>query len=81
MGHFEHIRDKLLTQSRGFPGFSLMVDESTDKTLEQYLITYAYYLHGQGSGVPVTQFVELSSITSTWEGIYIAIEEVLNKLH
>ena len=78
----EHIRDKLLIQSRGCPGFSLMVDESTDRTLEQHLIIYVCYLTGQGSGVPVTQFVELSSITSgTGEGIYTAVDEVLNKLH
>ena len=78
----EHIRDKLLTQSCGFLGFSLMVDESTDMTLEQHLIMYVCYLTGQGSGVPVTQFVELSSITAgTREGIYTAVDEVLNKLH
>ena len=78
----EHIRDKFLIQSRGFPGFSLMVDESTDRTLEQHLIMYVCYLTGQGSGVLVTQFVELSSITAdTGEGICTAVDEVLNKLH
>jgi hypothetical protein len=79
---FEHIGNKLLTQSRGFPGFSLMIDESTDRTLEQHLIMYVYYLTGQGSGVPATQFVELSSITAgTREGIYTVVDEVLNKSH
>ena len=43
----EHIRDKLLTQSRGFPGFLLIVDESTDMTLEQNLVMYVCYLTGQ----------------------------------
>ena len=78
----EHIRDKLLTQLRGFLGFSLMIDESTDMTLKQHLIMYVCYLTGQGSEVSVTQFVELSSVTAgTLEGIYTAVNEVLNKLH
>lgn len=78
----EHLKDKFLAQIHECPSFSLMIDESTDRTLEQHLIIYVCYITGNGSGVPVTQFVELSSVASgTGESIYATVNEVLNKLH
>ena len=71
-----------MIQSHSLSGFSSKVDESTDKTLEQHFIMYICYLRGQRSRVHITQFVELSSIIGgTWEGVYTAVDEDLNKLH
>ena len=78
----EYLQDKFLAQIHECPSFSLMIDESIDRALEQHLIIYVCYITGNGSGVPVTQFVELSSVASgTGESIYATINEVLNKLH
>lgn len=48
----EHLKDKFLAQIHECPSFSLMIDESTDRTLEQHLIIIVCYITGNGSGVP-----------------------------
>ena len=53
---------------------SLLVDESTNRTLEQHLIVYVCYLARGGIGPSCMQFVELLSVPR-------GIEEVMyNKI-
>ena len=36
-----------------------MLDESTDRGLEQHLVVYSTYLYLKGLGPPVTQFMKM----------------------
>jgi len=44
------------------PFFSLMVDESTDHTLEKHLVVYATYLDLNGFGPPISHFMKLKDV-------------------
>ena len=40
----KYLNDRLLSEAQSSPFFSLMIDEATDRTLEQYLIVCVVYL-------------------------------------
>ena len=57
--YLEQIQIKNMLES---PFFSLMVDESTDRSLEQHLVVYATYLDSKGLGPPISQFMKLKNV-------------------
>jgi hypothetical protein len=69
------LEDKLIEEVNTSLFFFIMVDESTDRVLELYLITYVTYLEGDGIGQPKIQFLNLQglpngttiSILETWK--------------
>jgi hypothetical protein len=44
------------------PFFSLMVDEITNRSLEQHLVVYGTYLDSKGLGPPISQFMKLNNV-------------------
>jgi hypothetical protein len=44
----KYLNDKLLSEAQSSSFFSLMMDEATDRTLEQHLIVYVFYLSNNG---------------------------------
>ena len=58
----QHLRDVNLQEVKDSLVLSLLVDESTDRTLEQHLIVYVCYLARRGMGPLCMQFVELLSV-------------------
>jgi hypothetical protein len=74
--HLEQIQIKNMLES---PFFSLMVDESTDRSLEQHLVVYATYLDSKGLGPPISQFMKLKNvIDGKGKTIYDSVSELIN---
>ena len=44
------------------PIFSLMLDESTDHSLEKHFMVYATFLDSKGLGPPISQFLKLINV-------------------
>ena len=62
------------------PVLSLLVDEFTDHTLEQYLIVYVCYLARRSTWPSCMQFVELLSVPQgTGEVMYNKIVELMRE--
>ena len=58
--------------------FSILIDESTDRTLEKHLIIYVLYLSEGGKGEPHCKFVRLLPVENVKvEGIYNSINEFI----
>ena len=57
--HLEEIHIKKMLEIHFF---SLMVDESTDRSLEQHLVVYVTYLDSKGLGPPISQFLKLNGV-------------------
>ena len=69
-----HTRNHLYDEIRGSPFFSILIDESTDRTLEKHLIIYVLYLSEGGKGEPHCKFVRLLSVENARaEAIYNSI--------
>ena len=65
---------------KNLPILSLLVDESTYRTLKQHLIVYVCYLPRGGMGPLCMQFVELLSIPrGTGEAMYNKIVELMRE--
>ena len=76
----QYLRDVNLQEVKDSPILSLLVDESTDRTLEQHLIVYVCYLARGGMGPPCMQFVELLSVPrGTREVMYNKIVELMRE--
>ena len=75
------MRDVDLLEVKDSPVVSLLVDESTDRSLEQHLIVYVCSLSRGGLGPPRMQFVGLSSVPrATGEIFYKNVVDLLEKL-
>jgi hypothetical protein len=78
----KYLNDKLLSEAQSSPFFSLMIDEATDRTLEQHLIVYVVYLSNNGKGPHVTRFVELLALRDgTAASMYQVVIGLLEKMH
>ena len=63
------------------PVYSILIDESTNRTCEPHLIVYVYYLTDVGSGSTCVQFVELMHLSrETGKIIFQSIKKLLEKL-
>jgi len=60
------------------PYYSLLVDESTDRTMVQHLIIYITYLTNEGRGPCATKFIQLLQIRDgTSQSMYDAVTSLL----
>ena len=56
-----------------------MVDESTDRTLEQHLVIYATYLDSKGLGPPISQFMKLKDVVDgKGKTIYDSVNQLID---
>jgi hypothetical protein len=77
----QHSRDVDLLEVKDSLVISLLVDESTDRSLEQHLIVYICNLCRDGLGPPPMQFVGLSSDPqATSEIFYRNVIDLLEEL-
>ncbi|XP_057813067.2 uncharacterized protein LOC131027099 [Cryptomeria japonica] len=61
------------------PFFSIMIDESTDQSLEQHLVVYAIYLTLEGHGAPISMFMKMMSVSDgKGKTIYDTINQLMN---
>jgi hypothetical protein len=58
----QHIEIKQVEEVRSSLCFSLLLDESTDRTLESHFIVYLSYIDKDGLGQPKSLFLSLSPI-------------------
>ena len=73
-----HTRKLLYDELRGSPFFSILIDKSTNRTLEKHLIIYVLYLSEGGKGEPQCKFVRLLPVENgKAEGIYNTINEFI----
>lgn len=67
----QHIESKQVEEVRSSPCFSLLLDESIDRSLESHLIVYLSYIDKGGLGQPKSLFLSLSAICNgTAQSIY-----------
>ncbi|XP_059070451.1 uncharacterized protein LOC131860102 [Cryptomeria japonica] len=56
-----------------------MIDESTDRSLEQHLVVYAIYLTLEGHGAPISMFMKMMSVSDgKGKTIYDTINQLMN---
>ena len=68
----------LIEEVKSNPVYSILIDESSDRIYEPYLIVYVCYLTGVGSGSTCVQFVELMPLSrETGEVMFQSIKEML----
>lgn len=73
-----HLKETNLQEVNLSPVFSLLIDESTDRTLEQHLIVYVCSLARGGMGEPRMHFVELLAVSrGTAEVMYTTLMDLL----
>ncbi|KAH7277645.1 hypothetical protein KP509_39G060800 [Ceratopteris richardii] len=73
----DYLRKKILANICSSPFYSLLIDESTDRTMEKHIIIYALYLTNGGKG-PACSFVQLLPIENgDAESIYNAVSAFL----
>ena len=71
----------LIEEVKNNPIYSILIDESTDRTCEPHLIVYVCYFTGVGSGSKYMQFVELMPLSrETRELIFQSNKELLKRL-
>lgn len=59
--------------------FSLMVNESTNRTLEQHLVVYATYVDSKGLGPPISQLMKLNDVVDVkGKTIYDSVNQLIN---
>ncbi|KAH7364992.1 hypothetical protein KP509_18G002600 [Ceratopteris richardii] len=58
----DHIKMKFLCDIRASPFYSLLIDESTDHTIQKHFIIYALYVTNAGKGPIRCVFIELLSV-------------------
>jgi hypothetical protein len=77
----QHLRLNLVYEVKRNSMYSILIDESTDRTCEPHLIIYICYLTGGGFDSPYVQFVELMPLSrGTGEVIFECIKSLLVKL-
>ena len=60
---FEHLKKSLLSEVKLNPCYSILIDESTDRTCEPHLIVCLCYLRKCGEGAPCIKFIELMPLS------------------
>jgi hypothetical protein len=71
---------RLIEEVKSSPVYSILIDESTDRTCEPHLIVYVCYMTGGGSGSTCVQFVELMPLSrGTGEVMFQSIKELLER--
>ena len=60
---FEHLRESLFSEVKLSPCYSILIDESRDRTCKLHLIVYLCYLSKGGEGAPCIKFIELMPIS------------------
>ncbi|KAH7440127.1 hypothetical protein KP509_04G092600 [Ceratopteris richardii] len=74
----DYLRKTILANIRSSPFYSLLIDESRDRTMEKYIIIYALYLNNGGKGPTKCSFVQLLPIENgDAESIYNAVSAFL----
>eukprot|EP01018_Ginkgo_biloba_P029271 Gb_13695 [translate_table: standard] len=68
---------QLKTEIYRSPFYSILIDESTDRTLEQHLIVYITYLTDAGRGTCATKFICLLKIKDEFH----FVDKVANKVY
>ncbi|KAH7428981.1 hypothetical protein KP509_09G025500 [Ceratopteris richardii] len=58
----DYLRKMISANIRASPFYSLLIDESTDRTMEKHIIIYALYLSDGGKGPAICSFVQLLPI-------------------
>ena len=73
MGFFnEHLRESLLSEVKLSPCYSILIDESIDRTYEPHLIElYLCYLRKGGQGAPCIKFIELMLLSRRSEEVMV----------
>ena len=59
----EHLRESLLSKVKLSPCYSILIDESIDRTCEPHLIVYLCYLSKGGEGALCIKFIELMPLS------------------
>ncbi|KAH7306532.1 hypothetical protein KP509_22G017300 [Ceratopteris richardii] len=60
----DHTKKMVMSEIRSSPFYSLLIDESTDRSIKKHLIVYVLYLTNAGKGSTKSAFVELLPMES-----------------
>ena len=60
----EYLEELQISRMLDSPFFSVMLDESTDRSLEKHLVVYATFLDSKGLGPPISQFLKLINVVA-----------------
>lgn len=58
----QYLEELQISKMLDSPFFSLMLDESTYRSLEKHLVVYAMFLNSKGSGPPISWFLKLINV-------------------
>lgn len=58
----QYLEELQILKMLDIPFFSLMLDESTDRSLEKYLVVYAIFFNSKGSRPQISQFLKLINV-------------------
>ena len=58
----EYLEELQISRILESPFFSLMLDESIDRSLEKHLVVYVTFLDSKGMGPPISQFLKLINV-------------------
>ncbi|KAH7437992.1 hypothetical protein KP509_05G100100 [Ceratopteris richardii] len=72
----DHVKMQLLCDICAIPFYSLLIDESTDRTIKKHLIVYILYVSNAGKGPTRCVFIELLSVE---KGNAKSIFDIVNK--
>ncbi|MCO5608943.1 hypothetical protein L7F22_063161 [Adiantum nelumboides] len=77
----EYIQSMQMKEVKQGPFYSVMIDESTDRSVEKHMIVYISFLSGAGLGVCKTQFARLVVVADgTAQTKYDALKKVLAEI-
>ncbi|KAH7331520.1 hypothetical protein KP509_20G037900 [Ceratopteris richardii] len=75
-----HVKMQLILDIHASPFYSLLIDESTDRTIKKHLIIYVLYVTDAGKGPTKCAFVELLAVeNANAKCIYEAINAFINE--
>ncbi|MCO5606020.1 hypothetical protein L7F22_060207 [Adiantum nelumboides] len=58
----DHLKKNLYADMRASPFFSILIDESIDRTMEKHVIIYVLYINDGGKGSAKCKFVQLLAV-------------------
>ena len=65
----KNLRKSLLNELKFSPCYSILIDESTNRTYEPHLIVYLYYLRKGDQGASCIKFIELMLLSRETEEV------------
>ncbi|MCO5601090.1 hypothetical protein L7F22_055209 [Adiantum nelumboides] len=75
----DHVKQQMLADMCASPFYSVLIDESMDRTMEKHLIIYVLYVGDGGKGRTRCCFVELLPVdNANAKGIYEAVSKFLS---